>query len=358
MLAYMVNVLLVGTYSLIYNLWFKGNLRVKLVFICIVTLQLILLLGLKSEFLGADMQNYWVYYEEQLRWNLMSLADERFEIGFKALTKLVTLITENPQVYLLVIASLSIIPVSIVIYKYSKMPFLSLLLYVFLGFYSFNFSGLRQAIALGVIFIAYNFLVSKRPLKFIATIAIATCFHFSAIAFLPAYFLGRFKFDPRGFALFLIVAILILTLNAQILVWLTSFLYQDFSVVVTNSYTWMAMSVIIFLACMQYYREAIKSDSKNIALYALVGVGVALMLFAPVADNVMRIANYYFIFTILLVPAVLIEVRRPKMRAVLTSAVLCVFMAVYVYLLNIDGYSIVPYQFFWEPTGQYEASIR
>ena len=45
-------------------------------------------------------------------------------------------------------------------------------------------SGIRQAIALGFLCLAFNAFTDKRPIRFVAIVIFASCFHFSAIAFL------------------------------------------------------------------------------------------------------------------------------------------------------------------------------
>ena len=73
------------------------------------------------------------------------------------------------------------------------MPFLSLALYICFGFYSFIFSGLRQAIALAITYISYDFIKKRQLWKFTLTILVASTFHKSAIFFLPAYFIAQLK---------------------------------------------------------------------------------------------------------------------------------------------------------------------
>lgn len=347
MLIYLANVLIIAIYSCIYNLWFKGRGVVKMTLLFLATLQLVLMLGLREVNLGSDMVRYWEYYGHQLSWSLSNLSDIRFEIGFKILTKVLSSLLDNPQLYLLAIASLSVLPLGYLAYKYSKMPFFTMLLYIFLGFFAFNFSGLRQSIALGLVMVSYRYIQRGNLIKFLAVIGFAACFHVSAVTFIPAYFIRNFKLTPRRTVLLFLIAIIIFIFNTQILMHITSIFYQNYTVTTTGSYMWMLMSVGLYLLSMMVYRRVIESNPQSIALYNIVGVGSILMLFAPVADNVMRISNYYFIFIILLIPAALAEIRGAKVRAVVTAASLMFFVGVYLYLAALDLYGIVPYKFFW-----------
>lgn len=350
MTIYAINIILIGLYSFIYNLGFKGSNKAKFFFISIAIVQLILLLSLKDVMLGADMPNYWAYYSEQLRWGIESLTDIRFEVGFKMLTKFVSTLTESPQVYLMTIAALSTIPVGFIAYKYSKMPLLTILLYISMGFYAFTFSGLRQSIAMGLILIGYHFLFNTKMLKFFAVMLLAIAFHYSAVAFLIAYPFRNLVLTKIKLLIIAAIAITIFIFKTQLFTLFTSLFYQNYSLTITDSYAWTFMSIAIFLFCLMFYKRVVDENRKNKLLYVIVLIGILMMLFAPVADNVMRIANYFFIFIILLLPEALYAIRGAKIRALMTGIVLVFSLGTYVYLLQIDGYKTVPYNFFWEPS--------
>jgi hypothetical protein len=348
MIVYLINILLIGLYSLIYNFKFKGSKKAKVFFISLAVLQLIFLLTFKDIYLGSDMPNYWDYFQEQMLWSLTSLGDVRFEIAFKALTKAVTLFSDNQQFYLGVIAFLTIIPVGFVSYRYSKMPFLTILLYILLGFYAFSFSGLRQSIAIGLILISYHFIYRAKLLPFLLTVIFATLFHFSAIVFLPVYLIRNIKLSNNRIVLIGILASLLFIFKAQILTVFTNLFYPNYAVVETDSYTWTLMNVLIFIFTLAYYNRVVSKDSRNGSLYVIVLIGIFMLLFSSVADNVMRVANYFLIFLTLLLPEVLSSIGGAKKRAIMTGVVLLGCIIVYLYLLQADGYNIVPYKFVFE----------
>ena len=54
----------------------------------------------------------------------------------------------------------------------------------------FSFNGIRQAIAISIIFLSIKYLIENKISKTIIIILIASLFHYSAIIFLPIYMIG------------------------------------------------------------------------------------------------------------------------------------------------------------------------
>ena len=311
MTIYIVNIFLIGIYSLIYNIRKKDN-KIKLIFITISILQLILLQALKDINIGSDMGFYWQYVKDQLYVSFQNLDFSRFEIGYKVLTKLITMVTLNKQIYLFIISCIATTSIGVVAYKYSKMPFLTILLYLSFGFYNFNFSGLRQAMAFGVVMFSYKYIQEKKLLKYIITMLLAMSFHTSAMVFLPAYFLKNIKLTKQKIYLIVILDIIIFIFKAQIFNVISIFIYDNYTIVETNSYAWMMMCFTIIAVCLLFYNATVRKNESAKSLYIYVIIGTSLMLFAPIANNILRIANYYLMFMILLIPEVMETMKNNK----------------------------------------------
>ena len=193
MTIYIANMILLIIYTLFY--YNTKSKRANTVVFNIAIIQIILILGFRNlDLVGRDWGYYKNYYNLQLDWNLSQILNyERYELGFKLLTKMITLIFNNTQFYAFIIATISIIPIAYIIYKYSKIPLLSVILYVAIDFYAFIFSGLRQGIAIALTFYSYRYIVENKTLKYLCCILLATLFHTSAIVFLPVYFIRKIK---------------------------------------------------------------------------------------------------------------------------------------------------------------------
>ena len=201
MSIYIINMLMIGVYSLFYKLLSnksKNNQRIKKLFISIAILQLFIILALRKSTVGVDISGYirQFYYISYSTFNDILLL--RHEIGYKLLVKFISFITNNEQIFLAIIGGLSIMPIGRFIYKYSKMPFLSFALYISFNFYAFIFSGLRQAIAISIICISYDYIREQKLFKFLVTVILAALFHKSAIFFIPAYAISKIKLNKKS----------------------------------------------------------------------------------------------------------------------------------------------------------------
>ena len=68
-----------------------------------------------------------------------------------------------------------------------------------------NFSGLRQAIAMGITALSFNFIKEKKPVQFILLVILASLFHKSAIVFLAMYPIYNIKLDKFGKVMSIVV---------------------------------------------------------------------------------------------------------------------------------------------------------
>ena len=341
MTIYIFNFILIFIYMF---LFLKAkNKKIKILLFSLSIIQLILIQGLRDINLGSDMPYYWKYYDLQLLYDINHLSFSRYEILFKIVTKIITTVTTNKQLYLLMFSLLSNVPIALVVYKKSKNPIMSTLLFLAFGFYNFNFSGLRQAVAFGIIFYSYIFITERKLIKFLISIAIASLFHTSAIVFLPAYFLYNFKITRLKIIAIIFIDVAIYIFKEQIFAFFNSLFYENYTMVVTNSINWMIMCLVIVFICLIFYKK-IKSKDSSI-LYNLVVVGSSIMLLAPIANNILRISNYYFMFIILLIPEVVYSLKNIKYKFLAESIVVLLALALYIFLLIVDSYNIVPYAF-------------
>jgi hypothetical protein len=127
MTIYIFNFIMIGIYSAFFNLYkliYRNTKKAKIIFVSIVTVQLILILSLRHYSVGVDtfgyIQNFKLIFPAL---NFEQFLFHRHEIGYKILIKLIYFFTDNEQFFLSIIAIISIIPISITIYRYSKMPF-------------------------------------------------------------------------------------------------------------------------------------------------------------------------------------------------------------------------------------------
>src|SRR5690606_22858860 len=130
--------------------------------------------------------------------------------------------------------------------------------------------------------------------KFLICVSLASLFHKSALIFLPAYFLYRIKLNKKVISFLVLFDLIIFIYRREIFAFFINNFYQSYSIVESDSYSWMIFCTIIVLLSSFFYKKMIKISPDNNGLFIFLLVGISLMLFASVGTNVMRVADYYY----------------------------------------------------------------
>ena len=97
-----------------------------------------------------------------------------------------------------------------------------------------------------------------------------------------------------------------------------------------------------------FYKKVASNSKGSEGLYMLLFVGVSLMMFATVGTNVMRMANYYYMFVIIFIPEVFSVLKKEKSLVLIGYALTIGLILIYFKFLNDNTHHIVPYKFFWQ----------
>lgn len=185
---------------------------------------------------------------------------------------------------------------------------LSFFLYLMM-FYPQSLNIMRQELALSIIVYAYRFIIQKNILKYMCSIFIAAGFHFSALIAMPIYFIINKNGNINKIFMSLISVALLLFTN-KISVFFTSISeiegfqrydqYANFNGDINNRifFLYLLIYIIIFAFI---NKVEINKVSKNL-LYALLIIGLIAELTGFVSPFIKRIALYFDISQIILLP--------------------------------------------------------
>jgi hypothetical protein len=157
---------------------------------------------------GTDWGSYFEFFDS---FNSSDRFLVVFEPGYILLVKLVKSIWNNYSFYLLVHSALVWIFIWEVNKRLSPRPIISLVL-VLCYFYPYLGSE-RQLIAIAFCWISLIFVISREPIKFYTSLAVAVSFHVSAVIFLPVYLISRPKFGKSTLALLGLFSVIVLSLD-------------------------------------------------------------------------------------------------------------------------------------------------
>ena len=314
---------------------------------------LTLLIGLRHETIGNDTYNYKYFFVnfDRIAWDRLWKVD--LEIGFCYFNKLITIITKDPQAFLMIAA---IITSALIWPTYKRLctdVSLTIVLFCIMSTFVMMFSGVRQMLAIGIGFIAYGFTRQKKLLLYILTCLVAFSVHTSAFMLAFMYPLYHARITKKW--LYAVVPILALcfVFNRQIFGALSLVLEQyteyDTEITSTGAYT-MLILFGIFTVFSFLIPDENKMDAELIGLRNFLLIAFALQMFAPLHTLAMRMGYYYMIFIPVLLPKIVeYRSRRWNQVAILSRHVMVVFFLLYFFVTAPGGgLNVFPYHFFWE----------
>lgn len=321
----------------------------KYVYCLILCAFLFLIAALRSPSVGYDTRRYISHFKacSRLSWGDI-LTRYEDEPGFYLLAKFISLFTDNAQWMLAVIGLIFAGAIFKFIYGLSVDCQTSFLLLIPFQFYAFSLSGLRQAIAWSIVFVSYGFAKERKLWKFLLCIIAATIFHKSAMFSALIYFLYSIRMTRLKRLLFILMLPIIYFFKKPLLSYSLRWFYTDYVVyeTVVGTLTTFFLYFIIWILYI-YLCGALKKEQKS-GFEPVFMAGIVLQMFVSYEPNIFRLAFYYQISSLIIVPEIL---RSPKITDRSRSLAYFAFWAVmflmyFGYTYNAGGMN--PYSFFWQ----------
>lgn len=284
--------------------------------ICVLnTVQILLFIALRGEAVGNDTQNYVNYFRLTLDYPHVALTSNQYEIGFRWYVYCITKITNDPRVFLAIGACLSIIPLGLIIYKYSKDCVLSFYTFCTMEFILFAMTGMRQNVAYFFVYCSYILYQSDRKSRKVLALAlvfIGGFFHRSAWAFLLIYVMTLIRNSAIKKCIYIMGILAAYIFRYQIGRIFVKYFFDAYQVSSTGAYSRVAIAGIVLLICIVCYdliehqSATVAARSNRISLYpSLVDAMFLTTFFFTIALAVSasaRQGRYFFVFFILLLP--------------------------------------------------------
>jgi hypothetical protein len=356
MTIYYLLIALLGLFSAI-TINVKNNYERNKIVILTSCTAIVLIQGLRSVYVGVDLLSWNPNHPSGYIYALRHAKDLNFfsgqklfnyEIGYSLYTQVFSKLNISDQLYLFIVAITIILPIAYIWIKNSKMPGLSVLIYITLGFFTFSFSGLRQSIALAITFFSFKYIQERNIIKFLLCVILAMLFHTSAIIFLIAYPLYYIRIRFHHFMFLIPLMMLIFILKTEIFL-LIYYLYKGVAgtVEITNAYT-MLIVMIVVLALAYIFGDKDKNNLNFNAYKNYMLMAIIVQIFASQSSIIMRAGFYYYIFITLLIPEVIKNQRDAKVRMV-TVTILILALIYFFQKTTGDGYlNVSPYYFYWQ----------
>lgn len=315
---------------------------------------LTILVMLRHENVGNDTRNYMHYFSRFAVTHWERLRKSELEPGYVVLNKAISMVSKNPNFFLAVSALL----VSAMIYPTYKRLLtdsaLTIALFCCMSTFYMLFSGIRQMIAIGIGFVAYDFSRKNKPIFFSLMVLLAMTFHTSAFMLAAIYPLYHARITKKWLYILVPVMTVIFLFNDSIFGILSAIMERytkyDGGISSTGAYTMLILFAVL-TAFSFIIPDERSIDSEVIGLRNFLLFALVLQMFAPLHKLAMRMNYYYIIFIPLLVPKIVAcRSKRWNQVAIAARHIMVVFFALYfIYSASRGGaLHVFPYHFFWE----------
>ena len=334
----------------------------------IVFVQLFLIMALRSDSLGVDVDIYhsMYYHYGSLSFNSVIQIFDFFKVNSKFGNIEWGYIFTNWLFYkaglsfhsfLVFISIVFLLAVCLLFYRYSDDIGWSYILFMAFGTFTFSFCILRQCLSTAIIIFAFILIDNKHYIGFVLLVILAGLFHRSgylALLLLPLVFV---EIKPNIIRYYGIGNVILLFLSSSIYILLHSSIGN---LIGKNSYVASAFSlniyvIILFILLVIIYlfekrANFISEDKSNLLKFAM--FSLPLEVLACINGILGRIAILsFFPFLVCWIPTLLnpkrIKFKQTQVQTVIYGIGYLSLLLFYLYSLSNTSMKIVPYEFFF-----------
>ena len=322
---------------------------------------LIVILSLRDESIGRDLASYKYYFDVISTFNFGEVFTYDLDVLYVLLNWIISRFTDNYQMFLSIVAVITMLPVAVMYSQDREHGFLKIVLFMNMSTFVMTFSGLRQSIAIAFGVIAYEYVKKKKPVKFLLFVIIAWGFHHTAFMLFLYYPLYHFSFKKKHLWFIIPSLLFVFIFNGPIFNSITAllsmFFNDKYSVTMssTGAYT-MLILFILFTVLAYILPDEEKLDKETLGLRNFLVLAVVLQCFAPIHPLAMRMNYYFIIFIPVLMPKILKQSKTFTNDSVrfINITLVAFFAAYYLYTTyiscqtGISALDTYPYVPFWK----------
>ena len=335
--------------------------KTKIILLCLGP---ILIQSLRSPTCGTDVWgNGFGYYQtftfiSEIPLKLI-LTEKVYEQGYVLFNKLLSYISDNPQIFLSLTSVLIFSLIGYIYYRFSENVFLSVIIFVCFGLYVFSFTGLRQAIAFSITFFSLKFIIKRQLVYFLICVLVAFSIHSSAIIYMFVWPLWNIKHTNKLAIKLLLLILLLLPFYKTIFSFIVPLLFREKYLTYMNGAS--SINLILLYLLIYILPFFIKSQDFSVSnevyendLRYKVANFIRWMVFCSLlfqslgligGDSITRIAYYFSIFFPLYIPLIF---KTSEVKNVIYTCITILFIAFFYYDSSKEFYNVVPYLFFWD----------
>lgn len=329
-----------------YSCKYKKNKNKNFTVLYLIPLAIITLYNGLRYNVGTDFKSYVNLYDSIVARNLLQILNSNIELGHYVICQMSELLFGTAQGMIILYSFFTnyflIKAIEKINSKYYGISYLVFILHTI----PFTLNGMRQGLALAILFFALNYSLEKKTTKFVIFCLIASLFHTSALVFLPFGLIYSVmdKEYKNKYNILLAVILIALILSGTLLQ--VSFLSKYSGYLLgesTAGYLKILTRVPVHLSLILIYR---KNDGKFRFIYTLIFIGFLFMLTGYKANYLDRLAIYFENLVLFTVPYLIDYFKERKNKLMISVVVMCFYFTLFIVNYYINGYhDIFPYNF-------------
>ena len=328
----------------------RRGLQRKKIFCVLESIILVLIAALRSDY-TADMARYAINFERVVGLGWSEVLKEPYHPGLYIFVKLISYISSDKHFVFGVLGAVFVFAISKLIYDESKDAMMSYIILVPMGYFGFILTGIAQGLAMSLLVFSYFFLKKKKYVWYVVFVLLATVCHTTAIIGFVLIVLKKMRLNKFSLMCMILVYGIIYSCKTQIGMLLISMAnYREYEIDVSSGgiaelciyLSILAVSIIIL------YKE-IRLDENIRHVFWICFIGAVFFTFVPIMTEFFRLAMYFNLFIILMIPEIITKIKRinGKYAAVFQMAIyLCLFLMYFGFTNGSSSMKL--YQFFWQ----------
>ena len=342
-------IVIIGLYFILNKTSLKKYNKNNLMFCVLIFIIFTVIQGCRANNVGTDTSKYVNIYNiiKNLPWSSVILKEDfNLEIGFGLLMKILSSINLSARFFLIVVAMIINGALSYFVYKNSKNPLLSIIIFMGAEFFTLSFTALRQMLAVVIILNAYTFIKESKFKQAVFLIILASMFHTTALVFLPVVLFKKISVNKKFLIIFVTLLILVQILGFPILEYILGNTYYgrylNNGTIGEGIVQLLVIIVYTTLGLIIYYKCDKKPEYNTLILIMLTAILIQSLTWK--IQLLGRAMWYFYIFNMIYLPNLINEIKGIKQKNILNVVVGGLSVAQYV-LFSMDMYNVMPYYF-------------
>lgn len=264
------------------------------------------------------------------------------------------LISSNYHIWFFAITLICCSLFASTITKYSEMPFLSSFMFILTCDFCWLFNGMRQFLAVCLVFFAFKYIEKKDFKKFLLYVIIASTMHLTALFAIPIFYIARTTNNNKKMYISVITLLIILANLSTLLPTIDSLLvgteYRDVINQFSHDDGVNVIRVLISLVPIMLFNIFKKNYVGEIpehikVVYNLCIFNVLIVIVGVFTSGIYigRMSIYFDLFTLLLYPWIFKNLLNRNSRKIILPIYISLYFVFYYYQMVItwDGFGYV-----------------